>query len=102
MVRSQRAAAIKALAKFAEVRHTDDSIGFTLDIADDSDAGIYYTDPDSEELESRSDYSIHITSREGVRHLGNLFEALWEESIPIGEQLERTERPQDGPSKAPR
>jgi hypothetical protein len=84
------AAAVKAPAKFAEVRH-----------ADDSDAGIYYMDPDSEELESRTDYSIHITSREGVRHLGNLFEALWEESIPIGEQLERTERPQDGPSKAP-
>jgi hypothetical protein len=95
------AAAVKALAKFADVRHTHNSIGFTLGIADDSDAGIYYTDPDSEELESRTDYSIHITSREGVRHLGNLFEALWEEPIPIGEQLERTERPQDGPSKAP-
>lgn len=57
------AAAVKALAKFAEVRHTDDSIGFTLDIADDSDAGIYYTDPDSKELEDTAWFSRKTLDR---------------------------------------
>ena len=97
----QNATAVKALARFAEVRHTDNPIGFTLGIADDSDAGIYYMDPDSPELESRTDYTIRITSKEGIRHLGNLFEALWQESTPIGEQLERNDRLEGESSKPP-
>jgi hypothetical protein len=72
-----------------------------LGIADDSDAGIYYMDPDSPELESRTDYTIRITSKEGIRHLGNLFEALWQESTPIGEQLERNDRLEGESSKPP-
>ena len=79
------------LAKFAEIRHTENPIGFSTGIADDGDDAIYYTEPDSEELESRTDYTIHITSREGIRHLRNLFEAPWEESIPLERQLQKYE-----------
>jgi sugar-specific transcriptional regulator TrmB len=85
--------AVNALTKFAEVRHTDNPIGFSMGIADGSDAAIYYTDPDSAELESRTDYMIRITSKQGIRHLGNLFEALWQESMPIERLLQKYERP---------
>jgi hypothetical protein len=87
------ARAVKALAKFMEIRHTDNSIGFSMGTVDDSDGAIYSTDPDNPELKSRADYTIVITSKEGIRHLGNLFEALWEESIPIEGLLQKYERP---------
>lgn len=76
-------------------------LNFSSPAIDDSDAAIYYTDPDSLELENRKDYMIRITSKEGVRHLGSLFEALWQESIPIEEQLDRNERQQGESSKPP-
>jgi sugar-specific transcriptional regulator TrmB len=79
----ENAREVKTLVKFAEVRHTDNPIGFSMGIVDDSDAAIYYTDPDSSELDSHTDYTIRMTSKEGIRHLGNLFEALWQESMPI-------------------
>jgi sugar-specific transcriptional regulator TrmB len=79
----ENAREVKTLVKFAEVRHTDNPIGFSMGIVDDSDASIYYTDPDSSELDSPTDYTIRMTSKEGIRHLGNLFEALWQESTPI-------------------
>jgi sugar-specific transcriptional regulator TrmB len=82
---------IRTLAKFAEIRHTDNPIGFSMGVLDDLDAAIYYTDPDSDELESRTDQAIHITSKDGIRHLGTLFEALWEESIPIEALLQKYE-----------
>jgi sugar-specific transcriptional regulator TrmB len=82
---------VRMLAKFAEIRHTDNPIGFSMGVADDLDAAIYYTDPDSDELESRTDYTIRITSKDGIRHLGTLFEALWEESIPIEALLQKYE-----------
>jgi len=75
--------AVKTLARSGEIRHTDNPIGFNVSIVDDFDAALYYVDPDSEELESRADYTIRITSKQGIRHFGNLFEALWDESIPI-------------------
>lgn len=95
------ATAVKALARFAEVRHTDNPIEFALGIADDSDAGIYYTYPDSSESSNRADYTIRITSKDGVRHLGNMFEALWTESIPIEEQLEKNGRLRGESTKMP-
>jgi sugar-specific transcriptional regulator TrmB len=79
----ENAREVKILVKFAEVRHTDNPIGFSMGIVDDSDAAIYYADPDSSELDSHADYTIRMTSKEGIRHLGNLFEALWQESMPI-------------------
>jgi len=79
----ENAREVKTLVKFAEVRHTDNPIGFSMGIVDDSDAAIYYTDPDSSELDSHTDYTIRMASKEGIRHLGNLFEALWQESMPI-------------------
>jgi hypothetical protein len=85
------ARAVKLLAKFMEIRHTDRPIGFSIGIVDDSNAAIYSTNPDNPELESRTDYTIPITSKEGIRHLGNLFEALWEESIPIEGLLQKYE-----------
>jgi sugar-specific transcriptional regulator TrmB len=83
--------AVKTLARSMEVRHTDNPIGFNMSIVDDFDAALYYVDPDSEELESRADYTIRITSKQGIRHIGNLFEALWEESIPIEGLLQKYE-----------
>jgi len=98
---NDNAEAVKTLAKFAEVRHTDSPIGFSMGIADDTDAAIYYMDPDSPELESRTDYTIRITSKQGIRHLGNLFEALWQESIPIEELLQRDQKPAGESSNPP-
>jgi hypothetical protein len=83
--------AVKILAKSMEVRHTDNPIGFNISVVDEFDAALYYVDPDSEELESRADYTIRITSKQGIRHIGNLFEALWEESIPIEGLLQKYE-----------
>jgi sugar-specific transcriptional regulator TrmB len=80
---NENAIEVKTLVKFAEVRHTDNPIGFSMGIVDDSDAAIYYTDPDSPELASHTDYTIRMAGKEGIRHLGNLFEALWQESMPI-------------------
>jgi sugar-specific transcriptional regulator TrmB len=85
--------AVKTLAKFIQIRHTDNPIGFSMGIVDDLNAAIYYTDPDSVELESRTDYMIRITNEQGVRHLRSLFEALWEESMPIEGLLQKYERP---------
>jgi hypothetical protein len=85
------ARAVKTLTKFIEIRHTDNPIGFSMGTVDDSNAAIYSTNPDNPELESRTDYTILITSKEGIRHLGNLFEALWEESIPIEGLLQKYE-----------
>jgi hypothetical protein len=82
---------VKTIAKFAEVRCTDNSIGFSIGIVDNLDAAIYYTDPDSPVLESRADYTIRITSRQGIEHLGNMFEALWQESTPIEELPQMSE-----------
>jgi len=87
------ARAVKTLAKFMEIRHTDNSIGFSMGTVDDSDGAIYSTTPDTPELKSRTDYTIVITSKDGIRHLGNLFEALWQESIPIEGLLQKYERP---------
>ena len=84
--------AVKTLAKSMEVRHTDNPIGFNISVVDEFDAALYYVDPDSEELESRADYTIRITSKQGIRHIGNLFEALWEESIPIEGLLQKYEK----------
>jgi sugar-specific transcriptional regulator TrmB len=87
------ARAVRTLNKFMEIRHTDNPIGFSMGIVDDSNAAIYSTNPDNPELESRTDYTMPITSKEGIRHLGNLFEALWEESIPIEGLLKKYEGP---------
>jgi hypothetical protein len=92
---------VDAIARFAEVRHTDSPIGFSMGIADDTDAAIYYMDPDSPELESRTDYMIRITSKQGMRHLGNLFEALWQESASIEELLQRDPKPASESSNPP-
>jgi hypothetical protein len=82
---NENAREVKYLVKFAEVRHTDNPIGFSMGIVDDSDAAIYYTDPDSSELDNHTDYTIRMTNKEGIRHLGNLFVVLWQESMPIGD-----------------
>ena len=89
---------VKTIAKFAEVRCRDNSMGFSIGIVDNLDAAIYYTDPDSPVLESRADYTIRITSRQGIQHLGNLFEALWQESAPIEELLQMSEKPRREPT----
>lgn len=85
--------AVKTLASFIEIRHTDSPIGFSMGIIDDSNAAIYHTEPDSSELESRADQMIRITTKDGVRHLGNLFEALWQESTPTERLLQTDEEP---------
>lgn len=93
------ASAVKTLAKFLEVRHTDDPIGFSMGTVDDLNASIYHTDPDAPTLESRTDCMICITSRKGVQHLAALFDALWQESVPIEDALQRYEN--KTPSKSP-
>jgi hypothetical protein len=75
--------AVKKLARFMELRHTNDTLGFSIDIVDDINAAISYVHRDIKELESHLDYSIHVTNRQGIRHIGNLFEAVWQESVPI-------------------
>jgi len=91
------AKAIRALPKYLEVRHTDETIGFTMGIVDDTDAAIYYIDPDSPGLDSRTDFTIRVSSKQGIRHLGNLFEALWKEAAPMEELLQRNQNPQSEP-----
>jgi sugar-specific transcriptional regulator TrmB len=85
------AEAVKSLGELFEVRHTDSPIGFSFSVVDQSDAIVHHVDPDSPELESRADYSIHITNKQGVRHLATMFEMLWKEATPI-ERSEATRR----------
>jgi sugar-specific transcriptional regulator TrmB len=93
--------AVKALVKFAEVRHTENPIGFSMGIVDDQDAAIYYLEHDSPDLESRTDYMIRITSKDGIRHLGNLFEALWAEATPLEDAMRKLEAPKGAASNLP-
>ena len=93
--------AVKALAKFAEVRHTENPIGFSMGIADMTDAAIYYVEHDSPDLESRTDYTIRITSKDGIRHLGNLFEALWAEATPMEDAMRKLEAQKGAASNLP-
>ena len=83
--------AVKKLARFMELRHTNDTLGFSVDIVDDINAGISYVHRDIKELESHLDYSIQVTSREGIRHISNLFEAVWQESLPIKQVMQEYE-----------
>jgi sugar-specific transcriptional regulator TrmB len=84
--------AVKKLARFMEVRHTDETVGFSMDIVDDVNAGISYVHRDIKDIESQLDFSIHVTNRQGIRHISNLFEALWKESVPIEQAMERFEK----------
>jgi sugar-specific transcriptional regulator TrmB len=84
--------AVKKLARFMELRHTNDTLGFSLDIVDDINAGICYVHRDIKELESQLDFSIQITNRQGIRHISNLFEALWQESVPIEQVMQEYEK----------
>jgi hypothetical protein len=93
--------AVKALVKFAEVRHTEDLIGFSLGVMDSTDAVIYYLGHDSPDLESHVDQAIRITSEEGIRHLGNLFEALWAEATPMEDAMRKLEAPKGAASNLP-
>jgi len=93
--------AVKALVKFAEVRHTEDLIGFSLGVMDSTDAVIYYLGHDSPDLESRVDQAIRITSEEGIRHLGNLFEALWAEATPMEDAMRKLEAPKGAAFNSP-
>jgi sugar-specific transcriptional regulator TrmB len=93
--------AVKTLAKFMELRHTNDTIGLSMDIVDDFNVALSYVQTDSEELQSHADHTIQITSRQGIRHLGNLFNALWQESVPIEGLLQKHERPPGESSNLP-
>jgi sugar-specific transcriptional regulator TrmB len=93
--------AVKALAKFAEVRHTENPIGFSMGTADSTDAVIYYLGHDSLDLESRVDYAIRIISEDGIRHLGNLFEALWTEATPMEDAMRKLEAPKGAAFNSP-
>ena len=92
---------VKALARFAEVRHTENPIGFSMGIADDDDAAIYYVEHDSPDLESRTDYMIRVPSKDGIRHLGNLFEALWAEATPMEDAMRKLEAKKGAASNLP-
>ena len=93
--------AVKALVKFAEVRHTENPIGFSMGIVDDEEAAIYYVEHDSPELESSSDCTIQITNKDGIRHLGNLFETLWAEATPLEDAMRKLEAPKRAASNLP-
>jgi len=84
--------AVKKLARFMELRHTNDTLGFSIDIVDDINAAISYVHRDIKELESHLDYSIHVTNRQGIRHISNLFEAVWQESVPIEQVMQEYEK----------
>ena len=84
--------AVKKLARFMELRHTNDTLGFSIDIVDDTNAGICYVHRDIKELESQLDFSIQITNRQGIRHISNLFEAVWQESVPIEQVIQEYEK----------
>ena len=84
--------AVKKLARFMELRHTNDTLGFSMDIVDDLNAGICYVHRDIRELESHLDSTIHITNRQGIRHISNLFEAVWQESVPIEQVMQEYEK----------
>lgn len=83
--------AVKKLARFMELRHTNDALGFSIDLVDDINAAISYVHRDIKELESHLDYSIHVTSRQGIRHISNLFEAVWQEAVPIEQVMQEYE-----------
>jgi hypothetical protein len=61
-------------------------------LVDDFNAGISYVDRDIRELESHLDFTIQITNRQGIRHLSNMFEALWQESVPIEQAMQEYEK----------
>jgi sugar-specific transcriptional regulator TrmB len=84
--------AVKKLARFMDVRHTGDTLGFSIDIVDDVNAGIYYVHRDIKDLHSHLDYSIQVTNKQGIRHIGNLFEAVWQESVPIEQAMREYEK----------
>ena len=84
--------AVKKLGRFMELRHTNDMLGFSIDIVDDINAAISYVHRDIRELESHLDYSIHVTNRQGIRHISNLFEAIWQESVPIEQVMQECEK----------
>jgi len=86
--------AAKTLAKFMELRHTNDTIGFSMDIVDDFNVALYYVQSDSEQLESHADHTIQVTSKQGIQHLGNLFNALWQEAVPLEGLMQKYETPQ--------
>jgi sugar-specific transcriptional regulator TrmB len=84
--------AVKKLARFMEVRHTNDTLGFSMNIVDDINAGICYVHRDIKDIESQLDFSIEVTSRQGIRHISNLFEALWQESVPMEQVMQEYEK----------
>ena len=84
--------AVKEFARFMEVRHTSGTLGFSIDIVDEVNAGICYIHRDIKDLESHLDFSIQVTSRQGIRHITNLFEALWQESVPIEQAMQEYEK----------
>ena len=84
--------AVKKLARFMEVRHMNYTLGFIIDLVDDINASIGYVSRDVKELESHRDFAIHITNRQGVGHISNLFEALWQESVPIEQAMQEYEK----------
>ena len=56
---------------------------------------------DSPDLESRVDYAIRIISEDGIRHLGNLFEALWTEATPMEDAMRKLEAPKGAAFNSP-
>jgi sugar-specific transcriptional regulator TrmB len=84
--------AVRKLARFMEMRHTNDTLGFSIDIVDDVNAEISYVHRDIKDLESHLDFSIHVTNRQGIERIGNLFEALWQESVPIEQAIQEYEK----------
>lgn len=84
------AEAVKELASLFEVRHKENPIGFDITVIDESDAIIHHVDPDRPDpAPGRSTYTIHITRKEGVMRLDDLFRQLWEDSVPIEQALHR-------------
>jgi sugar-specific transcriptional regulator TrmB len=81
--------AVKKFAGFMEVRNTTKgTLGFSFDIVDEVNAEICYVHQDIKDLDSRLDFAIQVTSREGIRHISNLFDVLWEESVPIEQAMQ--------------
>jgi len=85
--------AVKELAALFDVRHKDTTLGFDITIVDRTDAIIHHVNPDSPKpTPGSSTYTVHITSKEGIGHLRELFRRLWEESVPVEKAYQQMEQ----------
>jgi len=80
-------AAVREMCRFAEVHHIGSSFGVGFTVLDESEAVLHYVQTDTPDIKSPTDILIHMRERDGIRHLKDLFELLWKNSIPAENKI---------------